>query len=154
MQNVNLGSVTQSKAVTIICHDSISVFSYELPGITITISCTTLRHLLPVYVCCIYCNYLVNGTIFIKKIHFLRNVSFHFLYNIMKLSSFPEDFSKISLMYFCLQCLHVKCLMLLSDLTKYELLSHIVIQVPDIKFNENLSCGSHAVPRKWAAGQT
>jgi hypothetical protein len=41
-------SLTQSKAVSIILHDSVSVFSHELPGITITISCTTLHHLLPV----------------------------------------------------------------------------------------------------------
>jgi hypothetical protein len=32
--------------------------------------------------------------------------------------------------------------------------SHILIKDPDIKCNENLSCGSQAVPYKWAAGQT
>jgi hypothetical protein len=41
-------SPTQSKALTIIYHDAISVFLYELPDITITISCTTLHHLLHV----------------------------------------------------------------------------------------------------------
>lgn len=35
-------NLTQSKAVSII-YDSISVFLYELPSITITVSCTTLH---------------------------------------------------------------------------------------------------------------
>ena len=72
----------------------------------------------------------------------------------MKLFSFPEDLSKLSLTNLCLHCLPVKCPILLSDLTEHELPSHILIKVPDIKFNENLFCGSQAVPHKWAAGKT
>jgi len=44
-----------------------------------------------------------------KKRYFFRSVSFDVLYNLIKLFSFPEDFSKLLLMCLCLHCLHVKC---------------------------------------------
>lgn len=60
-----------------------------------------------------------------KKMYFLGTVSIDFLYNLMKLFSFPEDFSKLSLTNLRLHSLHVKCMILLSDLTKHELPSHM-----------------------------